>query len=88
LKVHRIGDFRQIEIHTAEPLVPEPSTFETEIAIATFKNYKSSGSAQISGELIKAGSEIFQSEIHKLINSIWSKEELHGQYCTNLQEGR
>jgi hypothetical protein len=32
--VHRVGDVRQIEIHTAEPLVPEPSSFEAEIAIA------------------------------------------------------
>jgi hypothetical protein len=34
LNVHRVSDVRQIEIHTAEPLVPDPSPFEVEIAIA------------------------------------------------------
>jgi hypothetical protein len=32
LNVHRISDVRQIEIQTAEPLVPDPSSFEVEIA--------------------------------------------------------
>jgi hypothetical protein len=34
LNVHRVSDVRQIEIHTAEPLVPDPSPFEVEVAIA------------------------------------------------------
>jgi hypothetical protein len=38
LNVHRVSNVRQIEIHTAEPLVPESSPFEVEIAIAKFKN--------------------------------------------------
>jgi len=28
LNVHEVNDVRQTEIHTAEPLVPEPSFFE------------------------------------------------------------
>jgi hypothetical protein len=44
LSVHRVSDVKQIEIHTIEPLVPDPSPFEIEIAIATFKQYKSPGS--------------------------------------------
>jgi hypothetical protein len=36
-----VSDVRQIEIHTAEPLVPDPSPFEAEIAIAKLKRYKS-----------------------------------------------
>jgi hypothetical protein len=28
LNVHNIGDVRQIEVHTAEPLVPGPSSLE------------------------------------------------------------
>jgi hypothetical protein len=28
LNVHRVSDVKQIEIHTAEPLVPDPSPFE------------------------------------------------------------
>jgi hypothetical protein len=34
LNVHRVIDVRQTEIHTAEPLVPDPSPFEVEIALA------------------------------------------------------
>jgi len=30
--VHGISDFKQTEIHTAEPLVPELSAFEIEMA--------------------------------------------------------
>ena len=38
LNVHGVNDVRQTEIHTAEPLVPEPSTFvETELAIEKLK---------------------------------------------------
>jgi hypothetical protein len=45
--VHNVSDVRQIEVHTAEPLVPGPSRFEVEIAIAKLKEYKSPGSDQI-----------------------------------------
>jgi len=33
LNVHGVNDVRQKEIHTAEPLVPEASAFEVELAI-------------------------------------------------------
>ena len=33
LNVHGVSDVRQAEIHTAEPLVPEPSALEIELAI-------------------------------------------------------
>jgi hypothetical protein len=36
--VHRVSDVRQIEIHTVEPLVPDPSPFEFGIAIAKLKS--------------------------------------------------
>jgi hypothetical protein len=62
------GDVRQIEIHTAELLVPDPSPFEVEFAIAKLKSYKSPGSDQIAAELIQAGGEILRSKIHKLKN--------------------
>jgi hypothetical protein len=41
LNAHRVSDVRQIEIHTAEPLLPDPSPFEVEIAIAKLKRFKS-----------------------------------------------
>jgi hypothetical protein len=37
LNVHGVSDVRQAEIHTAEPLVPEPSALEVELAIEKFK---------------------------------------------------
>jgi hypothetical protein len=76
LKIHGVNDVRQIEVHTAEPLVPEPSAFEVEMAIEKLKRHKSPGIDQIPAELIKARSSILRSEIHKLIISIWNKEEL------------
>jgi hypothetical protein len=76
LNVHRVSDVRQIKIHTAEPLVPDPSSSEFEIAIAQLKRYKSPGSDQIPAELIQAEGERLCSNIHKLINSVWNKEEL------------
>jgi hypothetical protein len=36
-----VHDVRQMDIHTAEPLVPEPSLVEVEIAIWKLKRYKS-----------------------------------------------
>jgi hypothetical protein len=44
------------------------------------KRYKSPGSDKIPAELIESGGEILPSEIHKLINSVWNKEELPDQW--------
>jgi hypothetical protein len=38
LNVPNVSDIRQIEIHTAEPLVPGPTPLEVEIAIAESKS--------------------------------------------------
>ena len=62
--------YRQAEIHTVEPLVPEPSAFEVELAIGKIKNHKSPGIDQIPAELIKARGRTICSAIHKLIISI------------------
>jgi hypothetical protein len=56
MNAHSVSDVRQLEIHTAEPLVPGPSTFE----------------AQAVGEKLLCA-------IHKVINSVWNKEELPDQ---------
>jgi hypothetical protein len=68
----------------AEPLVPGPSRLEVKIAIAKLKKYKSPGSDQILAELIQAGGEILLSAIHKLINSVWNKEELPDQWKESI----
>jgi hypothetical protein len=36
--MYRVNEVRQTTIHTAEPLVPEPSVFEVEMAIESLKN--------------------------------------------------
>jgi hypothetical protein len=48
---------RQNEIHTPEPLVPESSASEIEVATGKLKRYKSPGVDQIPAELIQTGGE-------------------------------
>jgi hypothetical protein len=84
LNVHNVSDVRQIEVHTAEPLVSGASRLEVEIAIEKLKKYKSPGSDQIPGELFQAGGEILLSAIHKLVNSVWNKEELPDQWKESI----
>jgi hypothetical protein len=76
VNVHRVSDIRQREVHTAELLVPDQSTFQVEIAIAKLTRYISPSSDEIPTEMIQAGSKTLRSEIHKPIHSIWKKEEL------------
>ena len=73
--VHGVNDVRQTEIHTAEPLVPEPSAFEVEMAIEKLKRHKSPGIDQIPAEYIKSGGRTIHSEVHKLNNLMWNKKE-------------
>ena len=72
---HGVNDGRQAEIHTAEPLVPEPSALEVELAIEKLESHNSPDIDQIPAELIKAGGSTICGAIHKLIISIWDKEE-------------
>jgi hypothetical protein len=46
--------------------------------------YKSPGVDQIPAELVQAGGETLLSEIHKLIELIWNKEELPHQWKSQL----
>ena len=84
LNVHGVNDVRQTEIHTAEPLVPEPSASEVELAIEKLKIHKSPGFDQIPAELIKAGDRTICSEIHKLMISIWNEEELPEEWKESI----
>jgi len=52
LNVRGVNDVRQTEIQTAEPLLPEPSTFKVEVAIEKLKRHRSPGTDQIPAELI------------------------------------
>jgi hypothetical protein len=84
LNDHNVSDVRQIEVHKAEPLVLGPSCLEVDIAIAKLKKYKSPVSDLILAEVIQAGGEMLQCVIHKLINSVWNKEELHDQWKESI----
>ena len=68
--MHGVKDVGQAEIHTAEPLVPEPSASEVELAIDKLQSHKPPGIDQILAELIKAGGRTICLDIHKLITSI------------------
>jgi hypothetical protein len=72
--VHGVSEVKQREIQTAEPLVPEPSTFEVEMAIEEVQRHKS-GTDQSPEDLIKARDRTIRSEINKRTNSIWNKVE-------------
>jgi hypothetical protein len=76
LNVNGVSGVRQAEIHTAVLLVSEQSVLEFELAIEEVKCHKSPGNDQIPAELIKAGGRTIRCAIHKLIISIWNKEEL------------
>jgi len=84
LNAHGVNDGRQTEIQTVEPLVPEPSASEFELAIEKLKRHKSPGTDQIPAELIKAGGKTIGCEIHKLIISIWNKEELPEEWKESI----
>ena len=84
MNVHEDNDVRQAEIHTVEPLVPEPSAFEVELAIGKLKNHKSPGIDQFPAELIKAGGRTICCAIHELFISIWNKEELPEEWKESI----
>jgi hypothetical protein len=84
LNVHRVHDVRQMDIHTAESLVPEPSLVEVESAIGKLKRYKSLGTDQILAELIKAGGKILCSETQKLIHLYGIRRKYHSSGRTLL----
>ena len=64
LNVYGVNDVRQTEIQTVEPVVPEPSAFEVELAIEKLKSHKSQSIDHIPVEMIIAGGRKIHSEIH------------------------
>ena len=57
MNIHGVNDVRHTTIHTTEPLVPELSAFEVQMATEKLKRHKSPGTDQIPAEFIKAGGE-------------------------------
>jgi hypothetical protein len=85
LNVLGVSDVRQAEIHTAEPLVPEASALEFELAIENLKSHKSPSIDQIPAELNKAGGRTIRFVINKLIIYIWNKEELPEEWKESIK---
>ena len=56
--------------------MPEPIVFKDEMAIEKLKEHKSPGIYQTTAELIKTGGRTILCDNHKLIISIWNKDEL------------
>ena len=84
MNAHGVNGIGQAETHKAEPLVPEPSVFEVELAIEKLKNHKSPGIDQIPAELIKAGCSTIRREMYKLIISIWIKERMPEEWKESI----
>jgi hypothetical protein len=89
LNVDGISDVRQIPNHTPDSLFPQPCLFEVKIATENLKKYKSPGNDPIPKELIQAGGEILECELHELIY-VWRKEDLPEQWEESIvvPEGR
>ena len=66
LNVHEVNVVRQTETHTAEPLEPELSAFDFELAIEKLKSHRSPGTAQIPA-LLKQGVKKFALRSIKLL---------------------
>ena len=64
--------------------MPEPRAFEVERVIEKLKGHKSPGTDQIPAEMIKVGCRTNRSEIYKIINSIWNKDELPEQWKESI----
>jgi hypothetical protein len=60
------------------------SVLEVEFAIEKLKIHKSPGIDQIPAELIKAGGRTIRFVIHKLIISVWNKEELPAEWKESI----
>jgi hypothetical protein len=70
LNVHGVTNVRQTEIHTTEPLVPEPSVCEVELAIEKLeKSQKSPGIDQIQAEFTSSANRCAFALIVSLVSS-------------------
>jgi hypothetical protein len=84
LNVHGVNDVWQTEIHTAEQLVPQTSASEVGLVIEKLRSHKLTDIVQIPAKPIKIGGIKIHYEIHKLIISIWNKEELPEEWKESI----
>jgi len=64
--------------------VLEPSASDVEMAVEKLQRHKSPGTDKIPAELIKAWGRTIRSEIRKLNNSLWNKEELSEEWSGSI----
>jgi hypothetical protein len=69
LNAHGVTYVRQAGTHTTEPLVPEPSAFEFELAIEKLKSHKSPGIYQIPAEFTSSANRLAFMLIVSLVSS-------------------
>jgi hypothetical protein len=77
--VHGVYIVRQTEIYKAEPVVPEPSSYEVEVEIAV-EILKIARIDQIPVGLIQARCKMLHSETPELLSSVWNKGDLPEQW--------
>ena len=82
--MYGVKDVGQTEIHTTEPLVPDSSASEVELAIEKLKSHKSPGIYQTPAEPIKVGGRTLCLQIHKLITSICKREKLPEEWKESI----
>ena len=80
--MHGVKDVGQAKY--TEPIVPDPSASEVQLAIDKLKSHKLPSIDQIPAELIKVGGRTMCLEIHKLITSIWKKEKLPEEWKESI----
>lgn len=69
---------------TAEIEVTSPTFKEVEDIIDRMRNHKAPGEDGITNELLKHGGRSAKTEIHRLIDLIWKKEEMPNDWKTGL----
>jgi len=78
------NDVRQTDNRHSRNTSAWRRAFEVDLSVEKLKHHRSPGIDQISTELIKTGSRKIRSEIHKLIISIWNKEELPEEWKQSI----
>jgi hypothetical protein len=92
LNVHGVHDVRQMDIHAAEPLVPEPNLVEVEIAIGKLKSYKSPGMSHPNSgqnQNIRIANESFEKvvEFKYLGTTLTNQNDIHDEIKSRLNSG-
>jgi hypothetical protein len=75
MNANKLNNIRQIEVHAADPLLPQSSASESEVVCAMLKSYELPVLIQFRQNVFKQELTL-HSENHKLITSIRNIEKL------------